>query len=379
MTHRPRIIADNKIPFLRGVLDDVAEIIFLSPDQFTPQAIKEADALIVRTRTTCNEALLKNSKVKFIATATIGYDHIDTNYCEANNIRWVNAPGCNSSSVMQYVASVLLSLAERNCLDLTKMTLGLVGVGNVGSKVEKLAKLIGMNVLLNDPPRKRKEGSNDFVDLQKLTESSDIITFHVPLNNSGEDKTYHLCDSEYLSKLNNKIIVNTSRGEVIDTDALIKAIEKKNISNVVLDVWENEPYINIDLLNRVNIATPHIAGYSVEGKANGTAVCVNAIRNYFNLDLRINWYPTEIPPASNSQLIEVDCKNKTTQRILSEIILYTYSVLDDDKRLRSSVGTFENQRNEYPVRREFPFYSIKLINDTKEISDLILKLGFRIK
>ncbi len=378
MRNKIKILTDKKIPFLKGVLDNIVDIRYLSPDEITPETLLDADALIIRTRTQCNESLLKNSKVKYVATATIGYDHIDTIYCASKGIQWINAPGCNSSSVMQYVASALLTLRASKNLDLSKLTLGIVGVGNVGSKVEKLGKLLGMNVVLNDPPRKRKEGSSNFIDLQELTDTSDIITFHVPLNLSGIDRTHHLADKEYFSKMHNKIIINTSRGEVIDSDAMIQAIDRKSISSAVLDVWENEPDIDQELLNIIDVATPHIAGYSVEGKANGTAVCINAISEFFNLDFQKNWYPQEIPLAPNSSVIEVDCNNKTTQKILSEIILHTYSILDDDKRLRSSIETFEKQRNEYPIRREFPFYEIKLINGTKEISELIMKLGFRI-
>ena len=379
MRNKIKILVDNNIPFLKGVLDNIVDIKYLSPNKITTQNVQDADALIIRTRTQCNESLLKTSKVKFIATATIGYDHIDTKYCDSKGINWINAPGCNSSSVMQYVASALFTLRASKNLDLSKLTIGIVGVGNVGSKVEKLAKLLGMNILLNDPPRKRKEGSSNFIDLQELTDASDIITFHVPLNLSGIDRTYHMADKEYFSLMQNKIIINTSRGEVIDSDAMIQAINRKNISSAVLDVWENEPDIDQELLNIIDIATPHIAGYSAEGKANGTAVCVNAVTEYFDLNFQKKWYPQEIPVPSNSSVIDIDCMDKTIQQILSEIILHTYSILNDDKKLRSSVETFEKQRNEYPIRREFPFYEIKLINGTEEIPELLIKLGFQIK
>ena len=296
MAKKIKIIADDKIPFLRGALEPFAEVSYLQPSQITKNVVKDADALIVRTRTKCNADLLDQSSVKFIATATIGFDHIDVAYCESNGIKWINAPGCNSSSVQQYLASALLTLARQKEIQLDSKTIGIVGVGNVGRKVEKIAKIFGMKVLLNDPPRERKEGSEKFVSLDYLLHNSDIITFHVPLNKSGEDKTFHLADSNFFEKFNNnKIFINTSRGEVVDTVSLKNAVKNKTVKACVLDVWENEPQIDKELLNLVDISTPHIAGYSVEGKANGTAACVNALNDFFSLGLERNWYPNHLP------------------------------------------------------------------------------------
>ena len=376
---KTKIVADNKIPFLNGVLEPFAEVVYLSPSDMTREAIKEADALLVRTRTKCDANLLDGSNVKFIATATIGFDHIDTKYCDSRNIKWISAPGCNSSSVMQYIASALLTLAETKNLLLSDLTIGIVGVGNVGTKVARVAKAFGMNVLLNDPPRTRAEDNQGFVDLDELISRSDIITFHVPLNKDGRDKTFHIVDESFFEKFDQKkIIINTSRGEVVKTEALKKTIRNGFITACVLDVWENEPDIDRELLSLLDIATPHIAGYSADGKANGTAVCVRAISSFFNFGIDNKWYPSELPQPENSKLMVVDCEDKSEQQIFSEAVFHTYRILDDDGRLRGSVETFEKQRGNYHVRREFTFYNIELKNGRKEIHEALIELGFNV-
>lgn len=380
MAKKIRIIADDKIPFLRGALEPFAEVSYLQPSQITKNAVKDADALIVRTRTKCNAELLERSSVKFIATATIGFDHIDAVYCESNGIKWINAPGCNSSSVQQYLASALLTLARQKEIQLGSKTIGIVGVGNVGRKVEKIAKIFGMKVLLNDPPRERKEGNEKFVSLNYLLHNSDIITFHVPLNKSGADKTFHLADSNLFEKFNNnKIFMNTSRGEVVDTVSLKNAVKNKTVKACVLDVWENEPQIDKELLNLIDISTPHIAGYSVEGKANGTAVCVNALNEFFSLGLERNWYPSHLPSSTRSKAIKINCSGKSNQEIFFELINSTYDILEDNKRLRNSVSDFEKQRGEYPIRREFTYYDVHLNNADEKIKSAISELGFNLK
>ncbi|KAF0140335.1 MAG: erythronate-4-phosphate dehydrogenase [Stygiobacter sp.] len=380
MNNRIKIVADDKIPFLKGVLEPFAEVSYLSPKEITNAAVKDADALLVRTRTKCNADLLENSSVKFIATATIGYDHIDGSYCDANKILWMSAPGCNSSSVQQYIASALVTIAANKKFKLSDKTIGIVGVGNVGSKVERLAKAIGMNVLLCDPPRQRREGGNQFVSLDELVKGSDIITFHVPLNRSGEDKTFHMADEQFFESFSeSKIIFNSSRGEVVETIALKNAIKNGSVSDLVLDVWENEPNIDPELLELADIATPHIAGYSADGKANGTAICVNGLAEFFSLPLDRNWYPNEIPNSSSSNIIGIDCTGKTEEEIIREVVLSTYKVEEDDNRLRSSIGTFEKQRGDYPVRREFTFYSLELKNCEEKIQNKLYQIGFKKK
>jgi len=207
-----KIVTDNKIPYIKGALEPFADVVYLSGNKTTPVIVKDADALITRTRTKCNRQLLEGSKVRFIATATIGFDHIDTDYCKQAGIEWKNAPGCNAGSVTQYIASALFSHSLKKGFELKDKTIGVVGVGHVGSKVAALCETIGMKVLLNDLPRERREGSGKFVSLQQIREEADIITFHVPLNKSGSDATWHMVNHDFLMNLNQPLLINSCRG-----------------------------------------------------------------------------------------------------------------------------------------------------------------------
>ena len=374
-----KIIIDDKIPFIKDVFEPYAEVVYLSGDKFNPADVKDADALIVRTRTICNESLLKGSSVKFIATATIGYDHIDTRWCETNGIIWTNAAGCNSGSVYQYIASALATLSVQFDINFHEKTLGVVGVGNVGSKVVNLGKILGMNILMNDPPRAEKEGLAHFVPLDEVLSMSDIVTLHVPLKTSGSHQTFHLFDKATMEQMRRStIFINSSRGEVVDGIALKETLNNRDIGAAVLDVWENEPKIDVKLLSLLNIATPHIAGYSADGKANGTSMSVQAVSRFFGLPLT-DWRPREIPSPLQPLRFELDCRGKSVQQCLKEAIWYTYPVNDDDGRLRASPATFEKQRGNYPVRREFDAFTIDVKNPTQEIVKRLQALGFSTK
>ena len=371
-----KIVIDDKIPFIRGVLEPYAEVVYLPGARFTCGDVADADALITRTRTKCDEALLKDSSVKFIATATIGYDHIDTQWCEANGIAWTNAPGCNSGSVHQYMASVLTTLSTHFGFNFEDKTLGVVGVGNVGSKVARLGEALGMNVLMNDPPRSEKEGPALFVPLDEILHMSDIISLHVPLKCSGSHQTYHLFDKATFDQLPYRtILINSSRGEVVDNAALKTALKNRKIGAAALDVWENEPNIDLELLPLLNIATPHIAGYSADGKANGTAMSVQALSRFFGLPLT-DWHPSGLPDPVQPLRFELDCRGKSLQQCLCEAIWHTYAVNDDDGFLRASPATFEKQRGDYPVRREFSAYTVDVKNAIPEIDHQLQALGF---
>lgn len=373
-----KIVADNKIPYLKGALEPFAEVVYLPGKETTAEVVKDADAIITRTRTQCNESLLKDSSVKMIATATIGYDHIDTVYCESNGIEWTNAPGCNSWSVAQYILAALYHLANDKNIELDKLTIGVVGAGNVGSKVAKLCQIIGMKVLVNDPPRMRTEGEAGFVPIQTIQQQADIITFHTPLTRSGNDKTFHLFDNDFMLKCKEGVIViNSSRGEVTDTSVLSAGIALGFISELIIDCWENEPDINPYLLQKAFIATPHIAGYSKDGKAKGTSMSVQAISRKFDLGID-NWQCENIELPENTN-IHIDAEGKNIQQIISEAVLATYPIWEDSKRLKQSPETFENQRGNYPVRREFPVYTLIIENDTTRAGAILHKLGFRLK
>lgn len=370
-----KIIIDDKIPYIRGAFEDVAEVIYLPGSKTTAEIVRDADAIVTRTRTICNEKLLAGSSVKFIATATIGYDHIDTDYCDAAGIKWTNAPGCNSKSVEQYIASTLMVLAETKKLQLKDLCIGIVGVGNVGSKVAKICEIFGMKVLLNDPPRERAEGPEKFVSLETVKNEADIISLHVPLNTKGEDATFHMGDESFFSALKKKpVLINSCRGEVIKTDAVKKALKAKYISSFVCDCWENEPDLDLELLEMTEIATPHIAGYSKDGKAKGTSMSVQAISDFFGLGLN-NWQPSGVELPTNP-IIEIDGEGMSEQEIFSKAILHTYDIRHDDKLLRLSPEHFEQQRGDYPTRREFPAFTIRTQRVEEKTLEKLKQIGF---
>lgn len=371
-----KIVCDNKIPFLKGVLEPYAEVVYLPGAKIAKADLLDADGLIVRTRTKCKREILEGTNVKFIATATIGFDHIDGAYCDSAGITWTNAAGCNSSSVAQYIASTILNLAVEKKFKLSDMTIGIVGVGNVGSKVAKFAKTAGMKVLLNDPPRARREGEAGFVSLEKLLSDSDIITFHVPLTMDGPDKTYHMADKIFFNSIAKRAwFINSSRGEVTDTAELKNILKTGRIAGAILDVWENEPNIDLEMLGLAKFATPHIAGYSTDGKANGTAMSVQVLAKFFGISKLENWYPTDVPKPAVT-VIKVDCEGKTKEQILLEAVKFTYDVKEDDKRLRAAPGNFEKLRETYPLRREFPVFKVELLNGNGDIAEILGKLGF---
>ena len=370
-----KIVIDDKIPYIRGAFEGVAEVVCLPGPKTTPEVVKDADAIVTRTRTICNEKLLSGSSVKFIATATIGYDHIDVDYCDAKGIKWTNAPGCNSKSVEQYIASTLMVLAERKNLQLKDICIGVVGVGNVGSKVARVCKLFGMKVLLNDPPRERAEGSGAFVSLKQVMDEADIITLHVPLNMKGEDATYHLGEEKFFFGLKRKpIVINSCRGEVMDTLAVKAALKNGQISGFVCDCWENEPDIDLELLSMTEIATPHIAGYSKDGKATGTQMSVHAISQFFGLGLE-NWQPSGVElPAK--PVFELDGTGLNEQEIIAKAILHTYDIRNDDQNFRKNTAQFEQLRGDYPTRREFPAFTVVSKNIGQKTLEVLKNIGF---
>jgi len=372
-----KFIIDDKIPYIQGVLEPFGEVLYLPGSEITSAIVKNADALVIRTRTICNEQLLSGSSVKFIATATIGYDHIDAGYCSKAGITWVNAPGCNSGSVEQYLASALAIYAMTKKTILKDLCIGVVGVGNVGSKVVRLCQLLGMKVLLNDPPRQRAESLSAFVSLDHIMAEADIVTLHVPLNMKGEDATYHLGNAGFFSGLKRKpLLINTCRGEVVNTAAIKTALAKGQVSEYICDCWEQEPDIDLQLLSSAWLATPHIAGYSRDGKAAGTRMSIQALSRYFGLSLN-HWQPAGIEPSA-SPVFELTGHGKNEQQLLCEAILATYDIRSDDKALRTDPSQFETLRGDYPVRREFSAYTIIPRNVTPSVINILKNIGFRI-
>jgi len=365
-----KIVADDRIPFLRGVLEPYAEVVYLPGDKTGPAEVKEADALITRTRTHCNESLLAGSCVRFIATATIGYDHLDTAYLDSAGIAWTSAPGCNASSVAQYVAGAL----TLDGADPRGKTLGVVGVGNVGSKVATLGEALGMRVLRNDPPRARREGGAGFTELPELLSEADFVSIHTPLTRGGEDPTFHLCDAGFLARMKpGAWLCNAGRGEVADTAALKMALQAGMLGGAVLDVWEHEPAIDRELLALVRIGTPHIAGYSTDGKANGTSMSVQALAKFFGIPGLMTWRPEEIPAPSEGGTIELDPALPEAEQ-LAAALRHTYDIRIDDRNLREDPAGFERQRGHYRIRREAPAFTVR--NGSPAIRAALARLGF---
>ena len=333
-----KFIVDNKIPFIEGRLEKAGEVVYATPEAITAELVKDADALIVRTRTRCDEDLLKGSKVKLVATATIGTDHIDTEWCEANGITVKNAAGCNAPGVAQYVWSSLL----RNGFMPGIHTLGIVGCGHVGSIVAEWGKGMGGKVLVCDPPR-LEAGITDheYVSLQRILQECDAVTLHTPLTKTGKHATFHLIGDKELSMLREgAILVNSSRGPVVDNEAWLCHLTDGNIKGII-DVWEGEPQINTKLLDKANIGTPHIAGYSFEGKQRATRMALQAVTEHFGI---------EIPTGDlcSDYKAPVNGFPDDTARIITA----SYNPESDTRALRQNPEDFEKLRSDYSYRHE---------------------------
>ena len=329
-----KIIADKNIPFLTGRLPE-ADLIQLPASEIDAEAVRDADALIIRTRTHCDERLLKDSKVKIIATATIGTDHIDLEWCRDNDIIVRNAPGCNAPGVALYVWSNLL----RNGFDPDKDTLGVIGCGNVGSIVAEWGERLGARTLVCDPPRKEK-GLTDrsYLSLEEVLAQSDAVTLHTPLTHEGEHATFHLINKESLGHLKpGTIFINAARGEVADTEAIIEAIEDKRIRTAVIDTWEGEPEINLHLLELASTATPHIAGYSAEGKERATRMALEAAGEVLDTSVDLSGLQgAYVAPLS----------------LTPESILNHYDPQQMTYTLKTTPEEFEKLRNTYQLHSE---------------------------
>ena len=339
----PKIVIDDKIPYIKETISKLTNrAVYIPGNMIGNDDIRDADALIIRTRTHCDAQLLKGSNVKFVATATIGYDHIDTNFMEQAGIKWINCPGCNASSVAQYIDAVLTLIKTEKHIDIQKQTIGIVGCGHVGRKVVEVARRKGMNILICDPPRSDAEGEKGFVSMEQIAKEADIITFHVPLTKEGRYPTYHLANETLFDSLSKRpIIINSSRGAVVDNEALLYAINYNKVKDAVIDTWENEPNINKELLKRVWIGTPHIAGYSADGKTNADNMVISALCEFFSLPKQPAICPPEIPNA------DLCPKNE------DERTLFFYNPIPESNKLKLEPEKFEWFRNNYPLRREY--------------------------
>lgn len=349
------VVVDSDIPFIRGVLEPFFRVIYIKGVDISNELVKEADALVIRTRTRCNKDLLANSSVKAIFTATIGMDHIDTNYCNSSGIKVYNAAGCNSGGVLEYVVTAIFNLAASNKINLKDCVVGVVGVGNVGSKVASFFELLGCEVLRCDPPKASWDSSVQYFDLDYLLKRANIITMHTPLDLT----TKNLCSYSFFEKLKSgALFVNTSRGEVVDEEALLKNISK--LGGVAIDVWQNEPMINRELLQMSDIATPHIAGYSYEGKINATTISVNNLGRFFNIRELADFISNQPLP---SVIIPNFIENSFAVEEIAASLLSLHPILQESSALKERPQDFEHFRANYNYRAELPSELIEKIKN----------------
>lgn len=339
-----KIVADRNVPFLNGVFEPYAEVVYKDGREISREDVADADALIIRTRTRCDEHLLEGSSVRMIATATIGIDHIDMDYCREKGIEVHNAEGCNSDGVMQYVFSALYGVASRKAIKLDDYVFGVIGVGNVGRKVAALAEFLGFKVLKCDPPRAAAEGEEGFCSLEYLLANANVVTLHVPL----DDTTRKMADESFFTYMQpGSIFINAARGEVMDEEALKEALPK--FGAVIIDTWNNEPDVDEDLIDMVDVATPHIAGYSYRGKQNGTASAVQYVARYFGIEPLQDFYPVNEMPEYEPVKLDL---NGMKQGEIAALFQYNYPIFTDDFRFRMEPGNFEKMRSAYQYRRE---------------------------
>ncbi len=363
----------------------MGDVTTFSGRQITPPTVADADCLLVRSITSVNETLLAKSNVKFVATATIGFEHIDIDYLNKRGIGFASAPGSNSNSVADYIVAALLSVAKKHTITLAGKSIGVVGVGNVGSKVAKKSAALGMKVVLNDPPLARQTGDPKYKPLNELFDC-DFITLHTPLAREGRDRTCHLADEIFFKSLKpGCVFINTSRGGVHDTAALKNAIKSNKLSAVILDVWENEPNIDCELLQMVDISTPHIAGYSLDGKIGGLIMIYNAACKYFNAEPK-HTSADFLPPPTVPQ-ITIDKIDADEQSMLHKIVQHVYTINRDDFNTReismvepeNRAKFFDDLRKNYPVRREFQNTTVILKQHSAHFADVLNGIGFKTK
>jgi len=377
-----KIVADENIPCVREAFSHLGKITLLPGRAMSREALLDAELLLIRAVTKVDANLLHDTAIRFVATATIGTDHVDLNYLAQQGIAFTSAAGSNANSVAEYVMAALLHHAVKHELSLAKLTLGIVGAGHIGSCVAKMATGLGMKVLLNDPPLARETRDPKFLPLAALMEA-DIITLHTPLTHTGEDATFHLFDRARLKKMKRgSALFNTCRGEVVDNAALKEILQSGHLRSAVLDVWENEPEINTELLQLVEIGTPHIAGYSLDGKLNGTNQIYHAARKF--LGVAPQWQMEKAMPVVAEPNIRLEKNLGTNEKKLDTLIKRVYDITADDRRLRAALNIppgeraryFDELRKKYPVRREFHNYVVELFENDHHLRDQFKTLDF---
>ncbi len=378
-----KIICSTNMPFVLEAFGTLGEARVCEGRHLTAEAVRDADLLAIRSTTRVNRELLEGSRVRFVGTATIGTDHMDIPWLERAGIRWCSAAGCNANSVAEYVTAALLTLAVRRGLTLRGRTIGVVGVGNVGRRVVEKARALGLRVLQNDPPRARREGAAGFVELGALLAESDIVTLHVPLEKGGADPTWQMAGHGFFERMKKgAIFINAARGALVNSDELMAAQDRGILSAVVLDTWEGEPAYRTDVLSRVDLATPHIAGHSFEGKVMGTVMVYREACRF--LGVPADWCHEPLMPPAPVPEVEVAGGGRSLEATLHEVVRRVYDIEADDARLRAGAGLddarraahFDELRKNYPERREFPCTRVRLTEADPAVPEILRGLGF---
>ncbi|MHA6309159.1 4-phosphoerythronate dehydrogenase PdxB [Hafnia paralvei] len=369
-----KILVDENMPYAGELFSRLGDVQAVRGRPLPAEALVGADALMVRSVTKVNAELLSGTGVRFVGTATAGTDHVDDRWLSEQGIGFSAAPGCNAIAVVEYVFSSLMMLAERDGFDLREKTVGIVGVGNVGSRLNNRLKALGVQTLLCDPPRAVKGDAETFYPLDKLVQDADILTFHTPLNKTGSDKTLHLVDADLLAALpDNRILINAARGPIVDNSALLAALKNGKKLSVILDVWEPEPELSLELLALVDIGTPHIAGYSLEGKARGTTQVFEAYSEFLGQPQHVAL--SELLPVP--EIASVRVHGALDQAKLKRLMHLVYDVRRDDaplRRVAGQAGEFDRLRKHYQERREWS--SLCVLCDDSASVGLLRALGF---
>ncbi|MDA3926311.1 MAG: 4-phosphoerythronate dehydrogenase [Kiritimatiellae bacterium] len=380
-----KIVCDKNMPYAEEAFSTIGDVVLIPGRAISAADVKDADVLVTRSTTKINASLLTGSSLKFYGSGVIGVDHIDFDLLASMGIQWATAPGCNAVSVGNYVTAALLWLGGKFDFELASKTIGVIGVGNVGKQVCRFCSAMGMRVLANDPPRQRNIAdfeARNFVSRDQILAEADFITCHVPLNKKGTDKTVHLLGADELSRAKEGVVlINAARGPVVDNQALLDLLGGR-ISHAVIDCWEGEPVYRADLMEQIDLGTPHIAGHAYEGKVNGTAMVYRAACDFLGIEPSYNFDLPE-PPVPH---IRVDATAKAYEDVLRELVLKVYNIKADSDRLRLSCvvsdsersSAFDAQRSAYPMRRQFEATRIEIKGADEQLLTKIRALDFSI-
>ena len=378
-----KIICATNMPFAEEAFGTLGDTRIKEGRAITAADVRDVDVLALRSTTQVDRRLLEGSRVRFVGTATIGTDHLDIPYLESAGIRWCFAPGCNANSVAEYVTAALLCLGQRHGFTLEGRTVGVVGIGNVGRRVVQKMQALGMRVLMNDPPRERQGDGGPYTPLRTLLAESDIVTVHVPLTREGPDRTWHMADAAFFAGMKQgAIFLDAARGAVVDSDALLAAMGTGKVSHCLLDTWEGEPLCRRDVLERVDLATPHIAGHSFEGKAMGTVMVYREACRF--LGVPASWSHEPLMPRPPVPEVRMAVAGRPDEAVLRDLVRRVYDIEADDARFRASAvpddreraRLFDRLRKDYPERREFPSTRVILTGAGASLGRKVAGLGF---